>query len=68
MFERQQAIYAMVESYPIDCKKKREQIAFLQSLRPSDDDRLFTFGGWIGLTEKINYSIDMNLRYIAAYC
>ena len=68
MLERQLAVYDMVESFPIDCKKKQEQIRFMQSLRPTDDDRLFTWGGWLGLTDKINYSIDMNLRYLANYC
>ena len=68
MLDRQLAIYDIVESYAIDCKKKREQMAFLQSLRPGSDDKVFTLGGWMGLTDKINFSIDTNLRYIAAYC
>ena len=33
--------FADLEHFKINCKKKAEQIAFLQSMRPTNDEKLF---------------------------
>lgn len=54
--------------YQIDCKKRDEQVAFLNSLRRSADDRLFTLDGWFGTNDRINWVINYHLVYINKYC
>ena len=57
-----------VDYMVIDCGRKAEQIAFLQSLRPGRDDRILTLDGWFGGTDRLNQIINHKLRYLANYC
>lgn len=53
--------YADLAHYQIDCRYKAQQIRFLESQRPSRDDRLFAwttnyFSGWKRYTDPQEYS------------
>ncbi len=64
----QSVTFDELNRYQIDCRKKSEQIAFLNSLRRSPDDRLFTLDGWFGVNDRINWVINYHLVYINQYC
>ena len=51
-----------------DCKIRDQQIAYLQSLRRTSDDMLFSFSGWIGYDKTVNWTIDNHLRQLIHYC
>ena len=54
--------------FAIDCDRKQEQVAYLQSLRRSPDDILFSMSGWMGYDAQTNWLIDVQLRKLANYC
>ena len=49
-----------LDYYQVDCRKKPEQIAFLQSMRPTRDEKLFAglsaiFQPWQYVSDPYNY-------------
>lgn len=57
-----------LDSMVLDCSRKAEQIAFLQSLRRSPDDRILTLNGWFGYNDRLHRIINHQLRYLANNC
>lgn len=57
-----------LDSMTIDCSRKAEQIAFLQSLRRPPDEKLFSANGWFGYNDRLHQIINHQLRYLANYC
>lgn len=51
-----------------DCGKAPEQIRWLNSLRQTDDDQLFSVAGWLGEGKRVNWLINQHLHYIKSYC
>lgn len=51
-----------------DCQLKQAQMQFLQSLRRSRDDQLFTVNGFFRVDNQVNWTIDSHLRYLTQYC
>lgn len=51
-----------------DCRIKAEQIAYLQSLRRSPDDMLFSISGWLGYDKQLNWTLNHHLNYLSQYC
>jgi hypothetical protein len=51
-----------------DCSQKAQQIAFLQSLRRSPEDRAFTLSGWFGVDDQVNWTINSHILYLKQYC
>jgi hypothetical protein len=52
--------FADLDHFQINCKKKAEQIAFLQSMRPTNDEKLFAglstiFQPWNYVTDPYGY-------------
>jgi hypothetical protein len=61
--QRTPMAFADLDHFKINCKKKAEQIAFLQSMRPTNDEKLFAglstvFQPWNYLTDP--YGHDSN--------
>lgn len=54
--------------FAYDCSRSREQMAFLNSLRRSDDDQLFSISGWTGEDRHRNWLINYHIRYLRDYC
>ena len=48
--------FADLDGYQIDCRRKSEQIAFLQSMRPTNDEKLFS--GFSAMLQPWNYIAD----------
>ena len=57
-----------VNRFAMDCSRKHEQIAYLQSLRRSPDDILFSVSGWLGYDAQTNWLIDTQIRKLVNYC
>jgi hypothetical protein len=51
-----------------DCSRAGEQMAWLQSLRRTADDQLFSVRGWLGEGKRVNWLINSHLRYLRDYC
>jgi hypothetical protein len=51
-----------------DCRQAGEQMAWLQSLRRSADDQLFSVRGWLGEGQRVNWLINSHIRYLRDYC
>jgi hypothetical protein len=51
-----------------DCSRAGEQMAWLQSLRRTADDQLFSVRGWLGEGQRVNWLINSHLRYLRDYC
>ena len=54
--------------FVVDCGKKMEQMQFLQSLRRSADDQLFSFSGLMGHDKQTNWLINTNLIELSTRC
>mgnify|MGYP003345803776 FL=1 len=54
--------------FQYDCARSREQIAFLNSLRRTPDDQLFSISGWAGVDRQTNWLINTHIRYLRDYC
>ena len=48
--------FADLDGYQIDCRRRGEQIAFLQSMRPTNDEKLFA--GFGAMLQPWNYIVD----------
>ena len=48
--------FADLDHFKVNCKKKAEQIAFLQSMRPTNDEKLFA--GLSTIFQPWNYIVD----------
>ena len=48
--------FADLDHFKVDCRKKGEQIAFLQSMRPTNDEKLFA--GLSTIFQPWNYIVD----------
>lgn len=48
--------FADLDGFQIDCRRKSEQIAFLQSMRPTNDEKLFA--GFGAMLQPWNYIVD----------
>lgn len=51
-----------------DCSRATEQMAWLRSLRQTDDDQLMSMRGWAGEGRRINWLINSHIRYLRDYC
>ena len=51
-----------------DCRQAKEQMIWLNSLRRSDDDQLFSVAGWLGEGKRINWLINSHIRYLRDSC
>lgn len=51
-----------------DCSRAGDQIVWLQSLRRTADDQLFSISGLMGEGRRINWLINSHLRYLRDYC
>ena len=54
--------------YAVDCKRKEEQIRFLQGLRKSSDDQLMSISGWTGQDRKFNGLLNNYLIELSTRC
>jgi len=54
--------------FQYDCARSAEQMAFLNGLRRTADDQLFSFSGWTGVDRHTNWLIDYHIRYLRDYC
>ena len=54
--------------FNVDCARAGEQMAWLQSLRRTADDQLFSLRGLMGEGQRVNWLIDYHLRYLRDYC
>lgn len=54
--------------FTYDCSRAAEQIAWLQSLRQTDDDQLFSLAGWTGQGQRVNWLVNAHLRRIRDNC
>lgn len=54
--------------FQYDCSQSAQQIAFLNSMRRTDDDQLFSFSGWTGVDRHTNWLINYHIRYLRDYC
>ena len=54
--QRTPMAFVDLDHFQIDCRKKAEQIAFLQSLRPTRDEKLFA--GFSALVQPWTYITD----------
>lgn len=54
--QRTPMAFADLDHFQINCKKKAEQIAFLQSMRPTNDEKLFA--GLSTIFQPWNYIVD----------
>jgi hypothetical protein len=54
--------------FQYDCARSTEQMAFLNSLRRTADDQLFSFSGWTGADRHTNWLIDYHIRFLRDYC
>jgi hypothetical protein len=54
--QRTPMAFADLDHFKINCKKKGEQIAFLQSMRPTNDEKLFA--GLSTIFQPWNYIVD----------
>lgn len=51
-----------------NCALKAEQTRWLLSLRPTDDDQLFSLAGWMGEGQRVNWLIKSHLLYLKERC
>ena len=51
-----------------DCKQKQQQMVWLNSLRRTADDQLFSIAGLMGEGKRINWLVDSHIRYLRDYC
>ena len=54
--QRTPMAFADLDHFKVDCRKKGEQIAFLQSMRPTNDEKLFA--GLSTIFQPWNYIVD----------
>ena len=54
--QRTPMAFADLDHFKVNCKKKAEQIAFLQSMRPTNDEKLFA--GLSTIFQPWNYIVD----------
>ena len=54
--QRTPMAFADLDHFKVNCKKKGEQIAFLQSMRPTNDEKLFA--GLSTIFQPWNYIVD----------
>ena len=61
---------AMVDlnRFQYDCDNRASQIAYLQSLRRSADDQLFSLSGWTGEDRQRNWLINYHISMLATRC
>ena len=48
--------FADLDGFQIDCRRRGEQMAFLQSMRPTNDEKLFA--GFGAMLQPWNYIVD----------
>lgn len=57
-----------LQRFQYDCDRRTQQIAYLQSLKRSADDQLFSLSGWTGQDRQLNWLIDYHISMLTNRC